>query len=105
MGIGETMNSFIEELKGKRLLILGGSLWKNGIKQFCDEYGITIIAAGNDPTSGICDIANEYYNVNSTDPEVMKKLIREKKIDGVYMGGNEPVIAKACQYIKEMGLP
>lgn len=105
MGSSETMNSVKDELNGKRLLILGGSLWKNGIKQFCDEFNIMIIAAGNDPSSGICDIAHEYYNVNSTDSKVMKKLIKEKKIDGVYMGGNEPVIAKACQYIKEMGLP
>lgn len=99
------MNSRKEELKGKRLLILGGSLWKDGIKQFCDDYDITIIAAGNDPTSGICDIAAEYYNVNSTDVKAMKQLIKEKRIDGVYMGGNEPVIAKACQYIEEMGMP
>lgn len=99
------MNSIKVELKDKRLLILGGSLWKEGIKQFCDEYGITIIAAGNDPTSGICDIAAEYYNINSTDSSAMKQLIKEKRIDGVYMGGNEPVIAVACQYIKELGLP
>ncbi len=99
------MNSRKEELKGKRLLILGGSLWKDGIKQFCDDYDITIIAAGNDHTSGICDIAAEYYNINSTDAKAMKQLIKEKRIDGVYMGGNEPVIAKACQYIEEMGMP
>ncbi len=93
------------ELKGKRLLILGGSLWKDGIKQFCDDNGITIIAAGNDASSGICDIAEEYYNVDSTDSEQMKNLIKDKRIDGVYMGGNEPVIAVACQYINELGLP
>ena len=93
------------ELKGKRLLILGGSLWRDGIKQFCDDNGITIIAAGNDSSSGICDIAEEYYNVDSTNSEQMKKLIKDKRIDGVYMGGNEPVIAVACQYINELGLP
>lgn len=93
------------ELNGKRLLILGGSLWKDGIKKICTEHGITIVSAGNDSSSGICDIADEYYNVNSTNVDAMKKLIMEKHIDGVYMGGNEPVIAVACQYIKEMGLP
>lgn len=95
----------MKELAGKRLLILGGSLWKDSIKQFCDENEITIIAAGNDPTSGICEIADEYYPVNSTDAPAMKQLIRDKQIDGVYMGGNEPVIAVACQYIHELGLP
>ena len=98
-------NDLLQELEGKRLLILGGSLWKDAIKQFCKEYRVTVIAAGNDPTSGICDIADEYYNVNSTDAIAMKRLIQEKKIDGVYMGGNEPVISVACQYINELGLP
>ena len=46
------------ELTGKRLLILGGSLWKEGIRHFCNEQGITIVSAGNDPTSGICEIAD-----------------------------------------------
>ncbi len=95
----------MEEIKGKRLLVLGGSLWKNAIKDFCSRNDITIIAAGNDPDAGICEIADEYYNVNSTDAIVMKKLITEKKIDGVYMGGSEPVIAAACQYINELGFP
>lgn len=99
------MNTLSKELKGKRLLILGGSLWKDAIKQFCDEHGIIMIAAGNDPSAGICDIAEEYYNVNSTDPVTMKILIRERSIDGVYMGGSEPVIAAACQYINDLGLP
>lgn len=78
---------------------------KDGIKQFCDEYGVTIVAAGNDPTSGICDIADEYYDVDSTDARAITSLIRDKDIDGVYMGGNEPVIAVACQYINELGFP
>ena len=86
-------------------MILGGSLWKGAIKQFCEEYGVKIIAAGNDPSSGMCDIADEYYNVNSTDSVAMKELIIEKKIDGVYLGGNEPVISAACQYVNELGLP
>ena len=94
-----------KELNGKRLLILGGSLWKNEIRKFCLENGITIIAAGNDPGAGICDIADEYYEVNSTDRTAMKDLIRDKRIDGVYLGGNEPVIAAACEYVNELHLP
>ena len=95
----------LSELKGKRLLVLGGSLWRNAIKIFCDENNITIIAVGNDPSSGICDIADEYYNVNSIDKEKMKKFIVDHRIDGVYMGGNETVISAACEYINELDLP
>ena len=93
------------ELKGKRLLILGGSLWKETIKQFADTYGITLIATGNDSSAGIFEIADECYNINSTDKEAMKNLIRQKNIDGVYMGGSEAVISSACEYLNELGMP
>lgn len=93
------------ELFGKRLLILGGSLWKEAIKNFADQNHITLIATGNDTTAGIFEISDEKYNVNSTDSVAMKKLIKDANIDGVYMGGSEAVISVACQYINELGLP
>ena len=95
----------MKTLKGKRLLILGGSLWKETIKQFADEHEIVLIATGNNQSAGIFDIADEKYDVNSTDARAMKALIKEMKIDGVYMGGSEAVIGSACQYLEELGLP
>lgn len=95
----------MRNLKGKRLLILGGSLWKDAIKQFAVEHGIVLIATGNDQSAGIFEIADEKYGVNSTDAEAMKMLIKDKNIDGVYMGGAEVVIGEACQYLEELGMP
>lgn len=89
----------------KRLLLLGGSLWKEAIKSYADEFGITLLATGNDQSAGIFEIAVEKYNVNSTDAEAMKKLIHDAKVDGVYMGGSETVINAACKYLNELGLP
>lgn len=93
------------ELEGKRLLILGGSLWKETIGDFAKENQICLIATGNDRSAGIFEIADEGYDVNSTDAAAMKKLIEEKRIDGVYMGGSEPVITAASAYLNELGLP
>lgn len=95
----------MKELRGKRLLILGGSLWKEAIRNIADQYGITLIATGNDQSAGIFDIADEKYNVNSTDSQAMKRLIVNKKIDGVYMGGSESVISRACDYLNDLKLP
>lgn len=92
-------------LKGKRLLLLGGSLWKEAIQSYAKEKGIVLIATGNDTSAGIFQIASESYNVDSTDEVAMKHLIREKKIDGVYMGGSEAVCSIACKYLNEMKLP
>lgn len=77
----------MKDLRGKRLLLLGGSIWKDAIKQFADENEVILVATGNDTTAGIFEISQEGYRVNSTDIEGMKRLIKEKKIDGVYMGG------------------
>ena len=95
----------MENLNGKRLLVLGGSLWKEAIRDFADRYGVTLIATGNDTSAGIFEICDEGYNVNSTDAEGMKRLIAKKNIDGVYMGGSEAVISAACVYLSELGLP
>lgn len=99
------MNNLAIELKGKRLLLLGGRLWMKAISDFCRENGIVIVTAGNIPSSKINRIADEYYNIDSTDSTAMKKLIKEKHIDGVYLGGSEPVITAAVAYVNDLGLP
>lgn len=95
----------MNNLSGKRLLILGGSMWKDAIKRYATENNITLIATGSNQNAGIFEIADEKYSVDSTNIDEMKKLIIEKQIDGVYMGGSEPVITQACKYINELGLP
>ena len=95
----------MNSLKGKRLLLLGGGSWGTAIKAFADANGITLIATGNDPHGGIFDIADESCHVDSTDVDAMKWLIREKDIDGVYLGGSEKVLSCACQYVNELGYP
>lgn len=95
----------MENLKGKRLLLLGGSLWKDVIKDFAKKHEITLIATGNNQNAGIFDIADECYNVDSTDEKLMKQLIITQNIDGVYMGGSETVISSACGYLSELNMP
>ena len=95
----------MNDLFNKKLLILGGSYCKDAIKQFSEEYSVKLIAAGNNPTAEMCLIADEYYNINTTDPEAVKKLIIEKSIDGIYLGSSEPVIGSAISYLPQMGFP
>ena len=92
------------DLKGKRLLLLGGSLWKHAIKDYANNKGIVLIATGNNQSAGIFQIADERYNVDSTDEAAMKQLIMDKRIDGVYMGGSEAVCSIACKYLHELKL-
>lgn len=89
------------ELKGKRLLVLGGTAWFDIVEAFAKENEIELVTTGKNPNKRI----DEYYYVNSTDHESMQALIREKKIDGVYIGSNENVIREATKYLPEVGLP
>ncbi len=95
----------MKRLNKKRLLLLGGGLWKESLADYAKAQGITLVATGNSSSSGIFQIADETYMVDSTDESAMKKLIKEHNIDGVYMGGSEPVISVASRYLNELGMP
>ena len=90
-----------EELKGKRLLVLGGTAWADILFAFAKENDIQLITTGKEPNK----MFDEYYYVDSTDYEGMKKLIKEKNIDGVYVGSHEGVIRQATQYLADLGMP
>lgn len=90
-----------EELKGKRLLVLGGTAWADILFAFAKENDIQLITTGKNPNK----MFDEYYYVDSTDHEGMKALIKEKNIDGVYVGSHEGVIRQATQYLAELDLP
>ena len=92
------------ELKGKRLLVLGGSIWKNAIKDYADKNGIILISAGL-YSAGTDEIADEVYRIDTTQSELMIPFVKEHQIDGVYMGGSELIISAACQWINELGMP
>ncbi len=94
----------MNDLHGKRLLLLGSNLWKHNIEQFAKENGIYLIFAGLYP--GVLDtIADEHYRIDTTDPSVMIPFIKEHNIDGVFMGGSEFIISKTCDYIGQLGYP
>jgi len=81
------------ELSGKRLLILGGSLWKSAIKNFADENDITIIATGNDQTAGIFEIADEAYAVSNAHEKL--KIIATGIIGS---NDNDAVVKFICKH-------
>ncbi|MBR2237583.1 MAG: ATP-grasp domain-containing protein [Prevotella sp.] len=93
-----------DELRGKRLLLLGSSVWKNELRRFADEHGITLAVVGNKPAP-LDEVADELYRVDSTDHEAMKQFIKTHDFDGIFMGGSELIISHACEYINELGYP
>lgn len=49
----KVQNEIKKKIAGKRLLLLGGSLWKEAIKKIASEYEITLVATGNSKKAGI----------------------------------------------------
>ena len=72
-----------KNLIGKRLLVLGGSIWKEAIKEYAVQNGIVLVSAGLYP-AGTDDIAKEIYRIDTTDADLMKPFIKDHQIDGVY---------------------
>lgn len=94
----------MQDIRGKRLLLLGSNVYKELIKQIADTYGIKLIFAGLYPGE-LDEIADEVYRIDTTDANVMIPFIRSHQIDGVYMGASEFIISSVCDYINEIGLP
>lgn len=94
----------MQDIRGKRLLLLGSSVWKDLIKSFADYYGVRLYFAGLYPAP-LDEIVEEYYRVDTTDPEVMIPFVKEHQFDGIYMGGSEFIVSHACTWINQLGLP
>lgn len=94
-------------MNGKRLLLLGGSNSVDDIQRFAAENNVTLIATAH-PRYGITPlkrIADESYDVNAIDDEGLIRLIREKKIDGIFPGNNEDILPHAIAAAEACGLP
>ena len=88
----------------KRILLLGSSIWKDIIAEYAEKNNIELLFAGNAP-SDLDNIVKEYYRIDSTDREAMIPFIKSLNVDGVFMGGSEPIVSHACEYVNELGYP
>lgn len=92
-------------LKGKRLLVLGGTQISCEIIRKAKSMGVHVIVTDyNDVIdSPGKQIADESYMVSATDVDGVVNLIREAKIDGVIVGFNDmllPYYAEICEKAK-----
>ncbi len=95
----------MENLKGKRLLVLGGTNNAPDIKSFAVKYGVTIIVAGKYFSEEIEEIADEAYKADVYDREQLTNVVKEQNIDGIFVGGNEDIISCTIDVCEKLGLP
>ena len=95
------------DLKGKRLLILGGSRISCEIIRHARKMGI--VTAVTDwyalEKSPAKQAADEAYYENTSDIDAMVKFIKEKKFDGVITGFTDSVLPYYAEMCDKAGLP
>jgi len=92
-------------LKGKRLLVLGGTNNAPDIKKFTEENGVVLVVAGNRFSPEIMAIADEMHDIDILNRGELENLVKEKNIDGIFVGGNEDIISSAIDVCEKCNLP
>ena len=96
-----------KELKGKRLLVMGGMRISCEIVRKAQEMGIYTIVADYYPSekSPAKQIANEALEVSVTDVDAVAQVIKDLHIDGVFVGFNDMLLPFYAEICKKTGLP
>jgi len=97
----------MNDLKGKHLLILGGSGNACGIVKKAQEMGIYVIVTDWYPAekSKAKQIADKAFMTSTTDIDALMKLIQDEKVDGILTGFTDSVLPYYAKICEEAGLP
>lgn len=92
-------------VKGKKLLVLGGSSATWDLVKNAKEMGVYTIVTDDNPESITKTIADEAHLVSTTDMEGLEKLVKKTKADGVFCGPSEFNIRNLIALCEKTGLP
>ena len=95
----------MQSIKGKRLLILGGTTATLDLVKNAKEMGVYTIVTDYIPTGVSKEIADEQAMVSTTDLDGLEALIKERNIDGVFCGPSEFNIRNLIRLCEKTGLP
>lgn len=90
-------------LKGKTLLLMGGSAYATGIQKYKEEKCFRIVSVGRDTNTPIAKIADTNYQVDTHDIEKVVDICKKEKVDGIFVGASETNIVVAIQVAKLSG--
>ena len=90
------------DLKGKKLLLMGGAAFSQDLKKYADEKGFKMIAVGKD-ISRLELFADEAYSVDTQDVDSLENIVKTNSIDGIFVGTTEVNIPPAIELSKRTG--
>ena len=96
------------DLKGKRLLILGGKpIGSREITEYAKSRGVYTIVADYLPPeqSAAKQISDEAWDISTGDVDLLVQMVRDHQVDGIYTGVHEFNISKMIEVCQQTGLP
>lgn len=91
------------DLKGKKLLLMGGGAYAKDIKRYKDEKGFKLIACGRDSKTPIAQISDAFYQVDTQNVEGVTDVVLRENIDGIFVGASEINIVPAIKVSEKTG--
>lgn len=95
----------MQDLKGKKLLILGGTTLLKHVVETARSMGVYTIVTDKDPKSPAKFIADMSYDISTNDIDALVNLATKEKTDGVFTGYEDFNTTIACQLCKRLNLP
>ncbi len=95
----------MNELLGKRLLVLGGKAASVNVVQLAHRMGIETYVTGIDEKGQAKEIADHTFLVGSEEHDKLIRIIKENRIDGVMTGSAEFQIQQMIKLCSKAGLP
>ena len=96
-----------EDILGKRLLVLGGTLLQCEIIKCAQKMGLDVVVTDYNSVedSPGKQLVSEYYPISVTDVDKVVELIKDKKIDGVITGYSDQLLPYFAEICEKSGLP
>jgi len=95
----------MNDLKGKRLLIMGGVRNACNIVKKAKELGIHVIVTDYLEDSPAKKITNESYMVSTTDVDAIVQLAKHIKVDAVFTSYIDSMLTYCQQVCEKLGFP
>lgn len=99
------MCNYTEDLRGKKLLLLGGHALMTHVVNKAHELGVYVIVTDYNEAAPAKKIADEAYEISTLDEERLISLCNEKKVDGVFTGYSDVNLAPCSRICRKLGIP
>ena len=93
------------DLRGKKLLLLGGIRPTINYVKRAQELGVHVIVTDYQVDSPAKEIADKSYLVSTTDVDAVVKLAKSLKVDGVFMAYLDSMLTYCQQVCDKLNLP